>query len=95
MARRYHKKHSGHKSRKIPLLATAGVAAYALNIYNDRGNGVNGFKWQALGIDNSGKFEGAKFIQVMTPPLIGILGSAAASKFKLNRYISGIPVFKF
>lgn len=91
MARR--KKYS-RKSKKIPMLATAGIAAYALNIYNDRGNGMNGIRWQALGIENNGTFNSGKFVQVMTPPVVGVVGSALASKFKLNRYLSSVPFVK-
>jgi hypothetical protein len=88
------KKHGSRKSKKIPLLASAGAAVYAYNIYNDRGNGVNGIRWQALGIDSSGVFRSEKLVQVMTPVAVGLIGSMAASKFKLNRYLSGIPMFK-
>jgi hypothetical protein len=46
-------------------------------------------------VDAGGKFSMPKLITNLAPPAVGIVGSMVASKFKVNRYISGIPWFKF
>lgn len=100
MARFRRKKGSSRRSKKIPVLATAGVAVFALNAYNgymgkagSQGGG-KGIAWTTLGIDNGGNFQVKQFAENMLPLVAGIGGSALAAKFKMNRYISGIPLFK-
>jgi hypothetical protein len=93
---RHRKKSRSHRSRKVPILATVGAAAYALNAYEGyKSGGTKGFVWNTVGVDASGNFSMTKFVMNVKAPAAGIIGSALASKFKLNRYISGIPVFKF
>ena len=95
MARRYHKKHSSHK-KKIPLLATAGVVGTGIYIYNAYMSGGTAKMAHALtGTDASGKFYLQDALVTYTPAIIGVVGSAIASKTHINRYMSGIPVFKF
>ena len=97
---RFRRKKSSRRSKKIPVLATAGVGVFALNAYSGymgkagSQGGAKGIAWTTLGIDNSGKFVMSQFIENMAPLAVGIIGSAAASKFGLNRRISAIPVFK-
>lgn len=97
---RFKRKKSSHRSKKIPVLATAGVAVFALNAYSgymgkagSQGGG-KGIAWTTLGIDNAGKFQTAQFVENVMPLVAGIGGSALAAKFKLNRHISSIPMFK-
>jgi len=94
------KKTRKHSKAKIPVLATAGAAAYGFRVYQgyagklDSQGGYKGLQWGALGINNAGKFQMSEFIEAVTPLAVGVGGSMLASKFKVNRYLSGIPLFK-
>lgn len=94
------KKKRSRKGRKIPALATVGAVAFGLNAWDGwngktgGGPGVKGLLWSTLGVDNSGKFQMAQFLKNVAPPVVGSLGSAAASKFGLNRYLAKVPMFK-
>jgi len=98
--RRYGKKRSSRRSKKIPVLATAGALVFGMNAYNGymgkagSQGGAKGVAWTTVGIDNGGNFQMHQLIKNVAPVAIGVIGSAAASKFKLNRYLSGIPLFK-
>ena len=87
--------------KKIPALATIGVAVYGMQAYSGYkgtaggGPGVMGLKWNTLGVDNTGKFVWSKFLQNSLPLIVGVGGSMAASKLDMNRYISAIPWVKF
>jgi len=94
MARRGRKR-GGHRSEKIPVLATVGAVGYGMNVYAGyKRDGVRGMKWEAMGITNEGAVDMAKATQVLAVPVAGAVGSALAAKFKINRYFSGIPMFK-
>lgn len=90
-----HKQHrKAHK--KIPVLATTGLAVFALNAINEyRANGVDGLKWATLGVNKNGVWQADKFIANLTPPAAGIGGSMLAAKTGANRYISSVPMVKF
>ena len=91
MARR---KRSGHKSRKIPLLATAGAAVFALHAYDGyKQSGANGFAYNTIGV-SQGTFHMDTFVANMMPLVAGVGGSMLASKTKANRYLAGIPMIK-
>lgn len=94
MARRT-SKHSSHK-KKIPLLATAGVAGTALYVAEAYKNGGSKSAMHALtGMTTDGTFVMHDAIVTYTPAIVGVIGSAVASKLHINRYMSGVPVFKF
>jgi hypothetical protein len=94
--RRYRKKSRSRHTKKVPVLATVGSLAYGLNAYEGyKSGGTKGLVWNTVGVDASGKFSMQKFITNIAPPAVGIVGSMVASKMKVNRYISGIPWFKF
>jgi len=89
------KKHRRRAKKKIPVFATAGVVASGLTIaqgYKDYGN--QGLKWFATGIGEDGAFHFDRAVQTYMPVAVGIIGSAVAGKLKVNRYLSGIPIFK-
>ena len=94
------KKSHSRRSKKIPILATAGAAAYGLNAYtqyNAAGGGAPGQKaliWNTIGIDSAGTFHMDKFLMNITPPVVGALGSMGASKLGLNRYLAKVPLVK-
>jgi hypothetical protein len=95
MARYRRKKSHGHKSRKIPLLATVGVAAYGANIYNGYKAGqLPGATFAALGVNASGQFSMAQFGKSIAPVAVGVIGSMIASKTGVNRYLAKVPLFK-
>jgi hypothetical protein len=95
MARRYHKKHSSHK-KKIPILATAGVLGTGIYVYEAYKVGGPSTLMHALtGMNPNGSFVLHDAMVTYTPAIIGVLGSAIASKTHINRYMSGIPMFKF
>jgi len=88
------------KNRKLPVFATAGAAIYGLNAYagykgvGGAGSGVNGLKWNTLGIDNAGVFHWDKFLANSLPLIVGVGGSMVAARTGMNRYISAIPFVK-
>lgn len=89
------KKRTSHKSKKIPVLATAGVAIFALNAIREyQANGPNGLAWAALGTEANGKFHTDKFLMNVAPIIVGVGGSMIASKTRMNRHLSAIPMFK-
>jgi hypothetical protein len=93
MARRRGRKR-GRSKHKIPILATAGAAVFALNAYGGyKRDGAQGVAWNTVGTDHSGRFDVNQFIVNVTPPVIGALGSMLAAKFGINRYIK-IPMVK-
>ena len=95
MARRRYKKSRRSGKRKIPMLATAGAAIYGMNVIDGyMKEGIPLAKLRAMGIEYDGHFNMSRAISNFAPVLVGVVGSAAASKFRLNRYLSGIPVFK-
>lgn len=84
-----------HARQKIPMLATAGIVAYAVNAYNGyKQAGVNGLSYNTIGV-SEGKFHLDQFGRNVMAPAAGIAGSMLAAKFGANRYISKIPFFKF
>lgn len=88
------KKRSGHRSKKIPVFATAGVAAYGLQAYKGyKAGGLTEAAAWLIGTDASGKFHPDWLIRDVSPVLVGAVGSAAASKLGLNRYVK-VPIFK-
>lgn len=94
--RRYRKKSRSRHAKKIPVLASVGVLAFGMNAYRGyQQDHAHGLQWNTIGVDANGKFSPSKFAQNIAPPVFGVLGSMAAGKFRMNRYISGIPWFKF
>lgn len=92
MARK-HKK-SGHRSKKIPVLASAGIAAYGLQAY--RGYKAGGLTEAAawmIGTDASGKFHAEWLLRDLSPVVVGAVGSMVAAKSGINRYVK-VPMFK-
>lgn len=86
MARKH--KRSGHKSRKIPVLATAGVGAYALQAYRGyKSGGLTEAAAWLIGTDSTGKFHAEWLIRDVTPVIVGAAGSMIASKSHINRYL--------
>lgn len=93
------KKRSGRREKKIPVLATAGAAIFAMRVYDGyRGAGgskagVPGIAWTTIGMDNSGKIQGKKIVNNLAPLAIGIGGSMLASRMGANRYLK-LPFIK-
>lgn len=84
---------SRRTSTKVPVLAAAGVGAFGLNAYQSyKATGLNGLKWNTLGIDVSGKFHPKKLAENLIPVGVGVGGSILASKVGANRMIARIPL---
>jgi len=92
MARR--KKSRRASSKKIPILATMGVVASGMSIYqNVKDDHVNGIR-TSMGLDDIGGWHADWAFKTVGPVVLGSVGSALASRFKLNRYLSKVPIFK-
>jgi hypothetical protein len=97
------KKKGGHKSKKIPMAATAGAAIYGYGIYqgwlgkNGSGPGavpgIRGAQYAALGIDNNGQFHLMDSIKAVAPVIVGAGISIMASKLGINRKLAKVPLF--
>ena len=95
MARRRYKKSRRGGSKKIPVLATSGALVFGIKAYNGyKATGADGLMWNTVGVDVSGKFHPAKFVENMMPVIAGVGGSMVAGKMKANRYLSSIPFVK-
>ena len=89
------RKRSGRKSKKIPALATAGLIAAGFQAYKGyQAGGVTEMAAWTVGTDSEGKFHPDWLLRNVMPIAAGALGSAVASKLKVNRYISSVPFFK-
>jgi len=89
------KRKSARKSKKIPILATAGALAFGWYVYErTKAEGLNGLKASTIGVDTAGKWHANAFIRNVAPLAIGAGGSALGAKLGLNRYFAKIPFFK-
>lgn len=91
-------KKTRHKARheKLPALATAGMGATGYSIYKTvQEKGPEYLGYAIFGYDSGDKkFHSKKIIETWAPAVMGIGGSALASRFGLNRYIKAIPFIK-
>jgi len=89
------KKNKRRSKKKIPIFATAGALAAGMTIvqgYKDYGN--EGLRYYATGVGNEGNFDSSRVVKTYMPVIVGVVGSAVASKLKVNRYLSTVPIFK-
>ena len=93
------KKHRSHHKKKIPVFATGGVIVQGLRIYSDYNAGPTGKKMSSvmtnMGIVAGKPFQPTTFLGYWSPVFIGVLTSATASKFGLNKYMAKVPVVNF
>lgn len=89
-------------NKKIPLFATAGAIGTGLRLYNNWKiaradvDYVGAMMASTVGISKDGKFTGfAPLIKTVGPIAIGTGMSMAASKLKLNKYLSSVPFIKW
>lgn len=92
---RYRKKKSRSSKRKIPFAATgaalaAGYQQIAYPLMHDNIQGAV----SNITLMEAGKFNISRVQYFWGPVAAGVVISAAASKLGLNRYLSGIPIFK-
>jgi len=92
MARR--KKRSGSRSRKISVLAAAGMLGTGAMLYQGyKLAGTAGLVEFGSGIGTDGVWRKERVIATYTPAAIGLVGAMIAAKSKVNRYNS-VPFFK-
>lgn len=93
------KKHHGHKKKKIPLFATGGALVQGMRVYGDYNAAVAGKKTDTvlanMGIAKGKPFAPVTFLGYWSPALVGVVASAAASKFGLNKYMARVPIVNF
>ena len=88
------KRKRSSKSRKIPVLATAGMAAFGLQAYNGyKAGGVKEMMVWTIGTDSNGKFHPEWLVRNAMPIVAGAAGSMIATKAKINRYVR-VPFVK-
>lgn len=92
-----HKRSSGHRKKKIPILATGGAVLQGLRLYSSYNAGATGRKGNQvlsdMGIATGQAFNIAKCVGYWSPVLIGAGGSAVMSKLGFNRYMAKVPIF--
>jgi len=93
MAKKHYRRSN---KRKIPILATAGAVATGVAMYTTvKDKGMPYLGYAVTGYDpGDKKIYTAKLVETYAPVALGVVGSMAASRLGLNRYLSHIPVFK-
>lgn len=89
-----HRKHRKGGKKKIPILATAGVVGTGMYIANAYQTGGTAKALHAMtGMSADGSFNLHDAMVTYTPVIVGVVGSAIASKSHVNRYMSRVPMF--
>lgn len=88
--RRYHK-----KKMTVPIAPVIGMVTQALSngvqnslMQGDWNGAMTGLKWNYLGIDANGNFNGVALVTNWTPTIVGMAAHIAANKFGLNRILA-------
>lgn len=84
------------KRGKMPILASAGFAAWGVNGYQGyRNGGINSALGDMTGYDvGNHKLDLSRAVWALTPPVLGLVGSKVASMSGINRMVPRWVPFK-